>query len=189
MSTTSPKPTNHAPLQLPAGGGSRLRRDMERLVEELRTAIPATFESENYRRRRQDIEEEFRERQDKVLTELQRQAQERGLALIRTPMGLAFAPTRGGEVISPEEFQKLPPAEQERTQADVSALQEELQKSLSQMPQWDRERRAKVKELNQEVGMFAVGHLIEELRQDVPRPPSRVGVFDECAARCDRQSR
>ena len=152
-------------LQLPAGGGSRLRRDMERLVEELRTAIPATFESENYRRRRQDIEEEFRERQDRVLTELQRRAQERGLALIRTPMGLAFAPTRGGEVISPEEFQKLPPPEQERAQADVSALQEELQKSLGQMPQWDRERRAKVKELNQEVGMFAVGHLIEELRR------------------------
>ncbi len=96
-------------LQLPAGGGSRLRRDMERLVEELRTAIPGTFESENYRRRRQDIEEEFRERQDRVLTEIQRRAQERGLALIRTPMGLAFAPTRGGEVISPEEFQKLPP--------------------------------------------------------------------------------
>ena len=138
---------------------------MEHLVEELRTAIPATFESENYRQRRQDIEEEFRERQDKVLTELQRQAQERGLALIRTPMGLAFAPTREGEVISPEEFQKLPPAEQERVQADVSALQEALQKSLSQLPQWDRERRAKLKELNQEVGMFAVGHLIEELRQ------------------------
>jgi lon-related putative ATP-dependent protease len=152
-------------LRLPAGGGSRLRHDMERLVEELRTAIPATFESENYRRRRQDIEEEFRERQDRVLTELQRRAQERGLALIRTPMGLAFAPTRGGEVISPEEFQKLPPPEQERAQADVSALQEELQKSLGQMPQWDRERRAKVKELNQEVGMFAVGHLIEELRR------------------------
>ena len=152
-------------LQLPAGGGSRFRRDMEHLVEELRTAIPTTFESENYRQRRQDIEEEFRERQDKVLTELQRQAQERGLALIRTPMGLAFAPTREGEVISPEEFQKLPPAEQERVQADVSALQEALQKSLSQLPQWDRERRAKLKELNQEVGMFAVGHLIEELRQ------------------------
>jgi lon-related putative ATP-dependent protease len=164
-------------LWLPAGGGSRLRRDMERLVEELRTAIPATFESENYRRRRQDIEEEFRERQDRVLTEIQRRAQERGLALIRTPMGLAFAPTRGDEVIRPEEFQKLPLPEQERAQADVSALQEELQKSLSQMPQWDRERRAKVKELNQEVGMFAVGHLIEELRRTYLDLPTVLGYL------------
>jgi lon-related putative ATP-dependent protease len=152
-------------LRLPAGGGSRLRRDMERLVEELRTAIPTAFESDNYRRRQQDIEEEFRERQDRALTDIQRRARERGLALIRTPMGLAFAPTRGGEVISPEEFQRQPPAEQEHAQKDVAALQEELQKSLIQMPQWDRERRAKVKALNQEVGLFVVGHLIEELRQ------------------------
>ena len=156
---------------------------MERLVEELRTAIPATFESEEYRRRRQDIEEEFRERQDKALTELQRQAQERGLALIRTPMGLAFAPTRAGEVISPEEFQKLPPAEQERAQADVSALQEELQKSLAQMPQWDRERRAKVKELNQEVGHVRRRPSHRRIAPDVARPPGRVGILEQVCSK------
>ncbi|RPJ34050.1 MAG: ATP-dependent protease, partial [Planctomycetaceae bacterium] len=59
-------------LRLPPGGGSTLRRAMERLVEELRTAIAATFESENYRTRRQEIEEEFRERQEKALTDIQR---------------------------------------------------------------------------------------------------------------------
>jgi lon-related putative ATP-dependent protease len=152
-------------LRLPPGGGSTLRRAMERLVEELRTAISTTFESENYRTRRQEIEEEFRERQEKALTDIQRLAQERGLALIRTPMGLAFAPMRGGQVINPEDFQKLSPEEQERAQADVAALQEELQKSLGQLPQWDRERRGKVKDLEQEVGTYAVGPPIEELRR------------------------
>ncbi|HSF30253.1 MAG TPA: AAA family ATPase [Candidatus Tectomicrobia bacterium] len=152
-------------LRLPPGGGSTLRRAMERLVEELRTAIATIFESENYRTRRQEIEEEFRERQEKALTDIQRSAQERGLALIRTPMGLAFAPTRGGQVINPEDFQKLPPEQQERIQADVAMLQEELQKSLAQMPQWDREHRTKVKDLEQEIGTYAVAHLIEELRR------------------------
>jgi lon-related putative ATP-dependent protease len=152
-------------IRLPPGGGVTLRRAMERLVEELRTAIPTTFESENYRTRRQDIEEEFRERQERAIADVQRQAQERGLALIRTPMGLAFAPTRGGQVISPEDFQKLPPEEQERAQASVTALQEELQRSLGQMPQWDRERREKVKALDREVATYAVGHLIEDLRR------------------------
>ncbi|MGH8066743.1 MAG: Lon protease family protein [Candidatus Entotheonellia bacterium] len=167
---------SHKPcaLRLPPGGGSKLRRDMERRVEELRTAIPATFESEHYRTRRQDIEEEFRERQEKALADVQRQAQERGLALMRTPMGLAFAPMRGGQVINPEDFQKLPPEEQERVQANVSVLQEELQKSLGQMPQWDRERRTKVKDLEQEVGRSAVGHLIEELRRQYIELPEVV---------------
>jgi len=165
-------------LRLPAGGGAKLRRDMEHLIEELRTAIPLTFESENYRTRRQEIEEEFRERQESGFASIQRQAQERGLALIRTPMGLAFAPTRGGQVINPEDFQKLPPEEQERTQANVSALQEELQKSLGQMPQWDRERRAKVKDLDQEVAIYAVGHLIEELRRKYTDLPAVLDYLD-----------
>jgi lon-related putative ATP-dependent protease len=167
---------SHKPcaLRLPPGGGPKLRRDMERLVEELRTAIPATFESEHYRTRRQEIEEEFRERQEKALADIRRQAQDHGLALIRTPMGLAFAPMRGGQVISPEDFQKLPPEEQERAQADVAMLQEELQKSLGQLPQWERELRAKVKALGQEVGTYALGPLIEELRRKYTNLPEVV---------------
>jgi hypothetical protein len=43
-------------IRLPPGGGAALRREKERLVEELRTAIPPTDESEKYTTRRQDIE-------------------------------------------------------------------------------------------------------------------------------------
>jgi AAA domain len=168
------EPHKPCALRLPPGGGPELRREMGRLVEEWRTAIRTTFESEHYRTRRQDIEEEFRERQEKALADVQRQAQERGLALMRTPMGLAFAPMRGGQVINPEDFQKLPPEEQERVQAGVSVLQEELQKSLGQMPQWDRERRTKVKDLEQEVGRAALGHLVEELRRQYLELPEVV---------------
>src|SRR5262245_1045811 len=146
------EPHQPCALRMPAGGGPPLRREMERLVEEWRTAIPATFESEHYRTRRQDIEEAFRERQEQALADVQRQAQERSLALMRTPMGLAFAPMRGGQVINPEDFQTLPTEEQARVQADVSALQDALQTSLGQLPHWDRDRRTQVKDLDQEVG-------------------------------------
>jgi lon-related putative ATP-dependent protease len=159
------EPTKPRALRLPPGGGPRLRRDTERLIDELRAALPMAFESEQYRARRQEIEEEFRERQERALVDVQRQAQERGIALMRTPMGLAFAPLRGAEVISPEEFQRLPPYEQQRLQAEVGALQEQLQKALGQLPQWERERRTKVKELDREVARFTVEHPMAELRQ------------------------
>jgi len=68
-----------------------LRKDMEQLVEELRTAIPAAFESEDYRTRRQEIEEEFKERQEKAFSDIQKQAQERSIALIRTPVDIPSA--------------------------------------------------------------------------------------------------
>ena len=51
-------------LRLPAGRGRTLRDDMERLVDELRSAIPAVFESDEYRARRQSLEQQMRERHE-----------------------------------------------------------------------------------------------------------------------------
>ncbi len=152
-------------LRLPPGQGMGLRQDVERLVEELRSTIPAAFESEDYRTRKQVIEEEVKEHHEKAFEELRRQGQEKGIALVRTPAGLVFAPTHKGEVISPEEFQQLPEAERERIEKEITALQQQLQASLRQAPQWERGGREKLKALNREVAIFAVGHLIDELRK------------------------
>ena len=51
--------------------------------------------------------------------ELQEQAKQRNLTLLRTPAGLAFAPFKEGNVLPPEEFEKLPEEEQKRVQADA----------------------------------------------------------------------
>jgi lon-related putative ATP-dependent protease len=152
-------------LQLPPGRGVVLREDMEELIDELRTAIPAVFESEDYRTRKQEIEEEFKEQQEEAFGEVQKKAQDRSISLIRTPVGLAFAPVREGEVVSPEDFQKLPEEERERVEGEIGELQEQLQETIHQVRQWEREAREKTKELDREVAMFAVGHYIDDLRE------------------------
>jgi lon-related putative ATP-dependent protease len=165
-------------LKLPPGQGIVLRDDMEKLIEELRTAIPAAFESEDYRTRKQEIEEEFKEQQEKAFNEVQQQAQERGISLIRTPVGLAFAPLREGEVVGPEEFQKLPEEERKQVEADIAELQERLQETIHQVHQWERETREKVKELDREITMFAVGHFIDELREKYAELPAVADYLD-----------
>jgi lon-related putative ATP-dependent protease len=171
---------SHRPraLRLPSGQGVVLRRDMEQFVEELLTAIPAAFESEDYRTRRQEAQEEFKEQQEKAFGEVQNQARERNIALIRTPAGLAFAPLREGEVISPDEFQKLPEGERKRFEDDISQLQGRLQDTLHQVRQWEREARDKVKELDRQVAMFAVGHLIDELSEKYAELPAVVDYLN-----------
>ncbi|HIQ05609.1 MAG TPA: ATP-dependent protease, partial [Anaerolineae bacterium] len=42
-------------LRLPPGRGAELRRDVERLIDDLKTAIPRAFESEEYEREREAI--------------------------------------------------------------------------------------------------------------------------------------
>ena len=166
-------------IEFPAGKGIAFRDDMDDLIEELRTALSAAFESEEYQTRRQSITQRFRERQSEAFEELQERAQSEGMALIRTPGGIAVAPVREGEVLSREEIQELSEEEQEEIQQKVEALQEEIQQILQQVPSWQREMREELEELNREMADFAVGALIDELREKYSDIPDVVDHLDQ----------
>lgn len=152
-------------LRLPAGRAQPLAADMQRLTEDLRAAIQSVFESESYRNRREALAQEFKERQEGAFEDIQQKARDRSIALVRTPVGLALAPLREGQVLSPEEFEALPEAEREKAKGDLKELEEQLQTTLRQTPRWEREHRDRVREINQEVTRLAVDHLIEEIRK------------------------
>lgn len=152
-------------LELPAGKGIEFKRDMEQFVEDLQNVLPVTFESEEYQNRMQEVREALNDRQEAALGELRAQAEQVELAVLRTPAGLAIAPVSDGEVISPEEFQNMPPEKRESLEKNISDLQEQLEKMLINLPGWQRELREQVTDLNREVADIAVGGLIRELME------------------------
>ena len=151
-------------VELPAGRAVQFRADMQKLVEELRVSIPAVFEGEEYRTRLSVLEKQLEEKREEAMRRVQEHAREKGVAMVRTPMGIALAPTREGEVLDPEQFRQLPSEQQQRIQKDIAALQEELGAVLRSVPQLERDHRERVKDMNKEVALFAVGHLIDDLR-------------------------
>jgi lon-related putative ATP-dependent protease len=160
------EPRQPLALRLPAGRGARFRADMEALIEELGSVIPAAFDNEETHARLAEIEEEFRERRARALEELRDEGMRRGIALVETPAGFTFAPVgEARQILDPTQFQHLPEAEQTRIQKDVSELQEDLQKLLRQFQVWHKETRTKLRELHREITRFAVGHLIDNLRE------------------------
>ncbi|HEY6012807.1 MAG TPA: ATP-binding protein, partial [Candidatus Limnocylindrales bacterium] len=145
---------------------------------ELKGAIPTAFESDAYRRRKEAIEAEIEGRHSAGLAALEKEAQSAGVALVRTPIGLGFAPTRDGEVLPPEEFQRLPESDQQRLRQVTSRLENDLQAMLHQLPQWQRETRRRLRELDRDVVQTAVDHLVDELRHRFADLPSVVGYLD-----------
>jgi len=166
-------------LRLPPGRGALLRDDVRRLLENLKSAIPSAFETESYRARKQVIEQEVKERQEKAFEDLQEEAGRKGIAVIRTPTGIVLAPARGNEVLSPEDFEKLTEAEHQKIQTSINELQEKLHAALRQIPKYEQDGREKLRELNGEVAVFAVGHLIEELRKKYADLPQVVNFLNE----------
>lgn len=151
-------------LQLPPGQGVALSHDMEQLVEDLGSMIPAAFESEDYRTRKQVIENALKERQESAFGTLQHGAEARGIALLRTPEGFAFGPLRAGKVLGADEFEKLPEEDRKRIEKAVAELEEQLRALLRQFPQWEKETRQKIKALNREMAIYVVEHVADSLR-------------------------
>ncbi|WP_374446673.1 Lon protease family protein [Stella sp.] len=153
-------------LRLPPGRAAPLAQAMRRLVQELRAALPAAFEGDDYRQRREVVDEQFKQRQERAFVDLSERAQKEEVALVRTPTGLALAPARDGEVMPPDAFRALPQADQDRFKAAMERYQEELEAIVRKLPEWEREHRELVRQLNRDVTRFAVAHLIEEVRKD-----------------------
>jgi len=166
-------------LQLPAGRGARLKADMQQFVSELAKAITAAFESDEYRARVEAIQEEFKEREEGALRELGQASSEVGIALLRTPHGFVFAPIKGEETMSSEEFQALPDEEKERYGKIMEEHGEKLQKLMHQFPRWRREMQARLKDVSRDTMRFAVGHLVEELKENYADLANVAGFLDQ----------
>lgn len=171
----------HSPraLELPAGRGRGLRHDMERLVEDLLNALATALQSDEYRRRAQEITDAFKQREERVAQELGGRAAAHDIALIHTPTGYSLGPLRDGHMISPQEFKELPEEQQRRFQEALEQIREALGALLAQVPLWQREMRQRFRELQQEVTRVTVSELLKGLEERYAELP---GVLDYLGA-------
>jgi lon-related putative ATP-dependent protease len=156
-------------LRLPAGMGTTLRRDMKQLIAELRAAIPAAFESEDYEARKKEIEQRLRQRQQAIFGQVRQQAEARGLAMLKTPDGIGFAPLAGGQIISPEAFQKLPAEQRAQIEKDLADLDAQLQAAMRELGQEEKAIVEEASQLNHQIAALATGSRIQELIEKYER--------------------
>ncbi|WP_444989070.1 Lon protease family protein [Halomonas mongoliensis] len=153
-------------LQLPPGMGRQLRRDIEALVDELRGAIPAVFESEEYQNRLQELKQAMGERQRDAIEAVRREAREQGVLLLSTPNGFTFAPAgEDDKMMSPEDYETLPKEERDRIEHTVEILQRKLTQAIRRMPKLAKELREQIVALNEEVMQSAIGAPLAELEE------------------------
>jgi len=158
-------------LQLPPGLGRQVRSDIDALADELRGAIPAVFESEEYQNRLQELKQAMGERQRDAIEAVRREAREQGILLLSTPNGFTFAPADDDKMMSPEEYEKLPKEERERIEHTVEILQRKLTQTIRRMPKLAKALRDQVTGLNEEVLQTAIGSPLAELEERYAEQP------------------
>ncbi len=159
-------------IRLPAGRAMQFHDSMHELVDDLKIAIPAVFQSEDYQARRGAIDQTFQTKQGEAFSALQEKASAKGIAILRTPMGFALAPVQDGKIVPPDEFNAWPESRRREVQETIQALENELEAVVRQIPRLEMERRDQIRTLNRETAKIAVSQSIDEVRTrfaDLPK--------------------
>ncbi len=159
------EPRRPIAVTLASGRGPRLAADMRRFLEDAGRELAAAFESDTYAGRQREVTEPIEREQESAMAELREQAQAGGIAVELTPAGVMTVPLRDGHPITPAEFAQLPEPVRARYQAALEDLGPRLQAFLTKMRGLQRDARERLRGLEREVALFAVGHLIDELKE------------------------
>jgi lon-related putative ATP-dependent protease len=152
-------------LRLPPGQGVELKRDMAELMEAVRSEIPEIFESEDYTSRKEEIVRDFGQVRAEILQGLEGQVEAEGFLLNISQMGMVIVPARDGKPLEEAELKAMTEQERQQLRKKSNTLQGEMNAAVQRIRGFEKEMKAKLKELDTRVALFAVGYLIDELQK------------------------
>ena len=169
-------------IKLPSGKGKVFQKDMSNLISEVRRELPKAFESEDYAAKRETTIRAIEEERQNLFAQLNKRAQEEGFVLQRSPIGLLTIPVVKGQPLSEKEFLSLKPEMREEIQKRREGLNTDLRNAMRQLRGLERKTGDEVRKMNREVALYAVGYLVNDLKEEYEEFAEVVDYLDEVQA-------
>lgn len=170
------RPGEPLALSLPAGSGRTFARDVDAFVAACRRELARLFTSESYRTQRTSVLREVQTRHQQILQELIQEAAAHGFVLRPTPLGMSLIPVQSAErhgfianrptahanhsadirPLTPEQFSRLPAAEQERIRAENAVVQEAIARTLPRLHELETEAQERAQQLDSDLAQRIV---------------------------------
>lgn len=166
-------------LRLPPGTGLSLQRDMLALVRTLLGALPAAFETNEYRARVQAIKDDFKTQEERALAEVTEYARGVDIMLMRTPVGFSIAPLRNGEMVGPEDFEKLSGEEKRSAEQRSEDVRERVGQVMQRVAVLHREHEQRIEQIGREVARATVELHVGEIGHRYRAQPEVSAFLDE----------
>ncbi len=166
------EPDSPVAFRLPCGHGSRLRKELEQIVERMRTELPKLLKAEDFSAERGRLSESYGRRSEELYQELVGHAQTLNMAVHRTPKGVVvFVPLKDGRAMEAPDFEKLT----DRERAGIEQRQEELGEHVAQIMvrQQDlmQELRGSVEAIVRSFALRILSPLIARAKVNFPQEP------------------
>jgi lon-related putative ATP-dependent protease len=157
-------PDNPIAINLPAGLGSKLEKDMKRLIKSLEIEIPKAFAGEEYEKQKNDIIQLYQEENAQKMERLTTFANQKGFAIKKDDKGILTIPIIGDKEIEEADFLKLEKEERKTIEENSAIVHSKLLDTLKQIEKIEKSAMDKLGQLETKIALITVEQPITDLK-------------------------
>src|SRR5437870_1866073 len=166
-------------LKLPAGKAKIFQKDLKNLIDQVKRAVPAALQSEEFVARTNSITKKSVEERDRVLNVLNDVAKQSSYAVRMNQLGIGIVPIRAGKPVSQEEFDALPAGVKKKFEQSRETVRNALDKAGKQVNELEAKTLDELKKLRDDTVHYAMGGLISTLTSRYQDQPDVIQYLDD----------
>lgn len=166
-------------LKLPAGKAKIFQKDLKNLIDQVKRAVPAALQSEEFAARTNSISKKSVEERDRILNELNDVAKQSSYAVRMNQLGIGIVPMRAGKPVSQEEYDTLPPTVKKKFEQSRETIRSALDKAGKRVNELEAATLDELKKLRDDTVHYAMGGLIGTLTSRYQDQPDVIRYLDE----------
>ena len=169
-------------LKLPAGKAKIFQKDLKSLIEQVKRAVPAALQSEEFVAQTNSITKKSVEERDRILNELNDKAKKLSYAVRMTQLGIGIVPVRAGKPLNQEEFDVLPATLKKKFEQNRETMRNALDKAGKQVNELEARTLEELKKLRDDTVHYAMGGLIGTLASRYGDQPDVIQYLNDLRA-------
>ena len=136
------KPNEPIAVSLPAGQGKEFKNTMDAFIKDIKVDIKNTFNNDDFEKEKTIIKQEFEEKRNVLMENLNKKALEYGFFVKSAQNGIYMMPVINGKTIEEEEFDKLDESVKKEFEDKSGIVQQQIIEAISEIKAIEKEAEA-----------------------------------------------
>ena len=151
-------------IELPAGQGKELKKDMDDLVERLKDEVPRAFRQEDFSKEKQRLSQHYEEQGRESYTKLEQLAKDKSLILQEMPDGrIILIPSKDDRPMNTDEFDSLSAIQKEQISHAQQEVGQKATQVINEQQEFSRKLREDVRHVERDFASRLIGPAIDKI--------------------------
>jgi predicted ATP-dependent protease len=166
-------------ISTPSGKAGLFKKQMNRLIEDIKQRLPKAFENKSYQEKQTEIQKKYGDQQRELFKELEASAEKMNLHIQRTQTGYQAIPKIEGKPLGPDEFHALPEELKTQINENMESIQAQMESTMREINNINQQAETVIEKLMQEVTLYVVESRLDILRSDYQKCTDILTYLDE----------